>query len=151
MIKKIRIPKERLKILKEVKDVIESEGNVKLEINSEVSIVGDSLSIFNTQNVIIAIGRGFGFDDASKLFKDCTLYVIPISKNKRTLYRIKARIIGKNGKIKKRIEMMTGVKISVYGKTVSIIGKGDELEVARNALERIIAGESHASVFRFLK
>jgi len=151
MIKQIRIPKERLKIIKKVKMDIERLGNVKIDINGEILLSGNSINVFNTGNVITAIGRGFSFGDASKLFGDYILYVLPISKNKKTLYRVKARIIGTSGKIKKRIESLTDTKISVYGKTVSIIGKGEKLEEARTAIEKIISGKSHSTVFKFLE
>ncbi|MEM5826278.1 MAG: KH domain-containing protein, partial [Candidatus Aenigmatarchaeota archaeon] len=88
---------------------------------------------------------------AKKLFKDYTLYVIPISKNRNTLQRIRARLIGTKGKVRKKIEEMTNTKICIYGKTVSIIGKGDNLNLARSIIEKIIEGYSHSYVFRLLQ
>lgn len=148
---KIRVPKDRIKIIEKVKKDIEREANVKIDINSEILITGDGFNTYVTSNVIKAIGRGFNYEDAKKLFKDYTLYVIPISKNRNTLQRIRARLIGTRGKVRKKIEEMTNTKICIYGKTVSIIGKGDNLDLARNSIEKIIAGYSHAYVFRFLQ
>lgn len=147
----VRIPKERIEIVRKFKKEIEKEGNVKIEINSEILILGEGLDTFVASNVIKAIGRGFDYENAKKLFKDYTLYVIPISKNKNTLQRIRARLIGTKGKVRKKIEEMTNTKICIYGKTVSVIGKGDNLNLARDVIEKIIKGYSHSYVFRFLQ
>lgn len=147
----VRIPKERIRIVKEFRKDIEREANVKIDINSEILITGEGFDTYVTSNVIKAIGRGFGYDDAKKLFKDYTLYVIPISKNSNTLNRIRARLIGTKGKVRKKIEEITNTKICIYGKTVSIIGRGENLDLARSVIEKIIEGYSHAYVFRFLQ
>jgi len=148
----IKIPKERTETLKKFLKEIEEKGKVKIEINdNEVILIGNSIDVYITKNVIIAIGRGFGFKEAVKLFKDYAIYVIPISKNKNTLERIKGRIIGRNGKVKKMIEDLTNTKISIYGKTASLIGKGEGLSNAKFALESLIAGKSHSYVINFLK
>ena len=147
----LRIPKKRIKHLLEHKDEIEKYANVKIDVNNEIKISGESFDIFLASDVIKAIGRGFNYETAAKLFKDYTLYVIPIAKNRNELIRIRARLIGTKGKVKKKIEELTNTNISIYGKTVSIIGKGDKLNLARIAIEKIIAGYSHSNVFRFLK
>ncbi|MBU5678477.1 MAG: hypothetical protein QXJ96_02200 [Candidatus Aenigmatarchaeota archaeon] len=147
----VRIPKERVNTVKKFKKDIEKEGNVKIKINNEVLIVGDGFNTYVTSNVIKAIGRGFSYENARKLFKDYILYVIPISKNRNTLQRIRARLIGTKGKVRKKIEEMTNTKICIYGKTVSMIGKGDGLNFARDVIEKIIEGYSHSYVFRFLQ
>lgn len=152
MIKKIRVPKTRLKILLKAKDKIEQLGNVKVEINGEVTISGDdSLKVYNVEKVVTAIARGFSPKDALNLFdEEYILYVIPIAKKKNTLIRMRSRLIGTHGTIKRRIEEITGTKISIYGKTVSIIGRGDGVEYARQAIEMILEGRKFATVFAFL-
>jgi len=147
----VKIPKERIEVLRKFSKEIERIGKVKLEINSEVVLSGDSMNVYLAKNVVIAIGRGFDFKEASKLFKDYILYVIPISKNKNTLVRIRGRIIGRKGKIKKIIEELTNTKISIYGKTVSVIGKGEGLNDAVFVLNMLISGKSHSYIINFLK
>ena len=46
---------------------------------------------------------------------------------------------------------MTATEISVYGKTVGIIGTVEQVKIAREAIEMIIKGVSHESVFSFLE
>ncbi|MCD6381854.1 MAG: RNA-processing protein [Candidatus Aenigmarchaeota archaeon] len=152
MIKKLRIPKVRVKILEETKKRIDELANVSIKIDDgEVTITGDSLNVYIAERVVKAIGRGFKDDAFLLLDENYVLYVIPISKNKNTLVRMRGRLIGTHGKIKERIEKMTNTKISIYGKTVSIIGKGDDVERARHAVQMILDGRKHATVFVFLE
>jgi len=46
---------------------------------------------------------------------------------------------------------MTATEISVYGKTVGIIGTIEQVKIAREAVEMLIKGVSHESVFSFLE
>ncbi|RLG35306.1 RNA-processing protein, partial [Methanosarcinales archaeon] len=69
----------------------------------------------------------------------------------KTLKRIKGRIIGQKGKTRRVIETLTGVKISVYGKTVSLIGYPEQIKVAREAIEMLIKGTPHSTVYTFLE
>ena len=59
-------------------------------------------------------------------------------------------MIGKDGRTRRKIEHSTRTLISVYGKTVSIIGKGKELQTAKNAVEQILQGRSHGYVYKRL-
>jgi len=45
---------------------------------------------------------------------------------------------------------MTGTEISVYGKTVAIIGLPEQVEIARKAVEMLIQGVPHETVYAFL-
>lgn len=150
-VKNIRIPKKRAEIVRSFREQIEKTGKVRIEIGEEISIRGDSFRVFNASTVITAIGRGFSFEDACSLFDDYQLYVLPISKDKKTLLRIRARLIGRNGTVRKKIEELTRTRISIYGKTVSIIGKDENLETARVAVEKIMEGKPHVVVFKFLE
>jgi ribosomal RNA assembly protein len=150
-IKTVRIPKVRLREMRRCCEYIEKRGNVKIEFGEEVVIKGEPLEVFVAEAVVRAIGRGFDYADASAIFNDYLLYTIPLTKNKKDLIRIRARIIGTSGKIKRKIESVTKTRISVFGKTVSIIGKEDGLERARHAVEKLIEGKTHSMVFKFLE
>ncbi|MCD6404171.1 MAG: RNA-processing protein, partial [Nanoarchaeota archaeon] len=60
-------------------------------------------------------------------------------------------VIGRDGKAKEKIEELTDTNICVSGKTVSIIGRYDDAMIAREAVERLLGGAMHATVFRFLE
>ncbi|HJJ50507.1 MAG TPA: RNA-processing protein, partial [Methanocorpusculum sp.] len=60
------------------------------------------------------------------------------------------RIIGREGKAREQIENMTGALVSVYGKTVGIIGMPDQMNDAHTAVTMLINGSDHNTVFNFL-
>ena len=70
---------------------------------------------------------------------------------KKKLERIRGRIIGKKGKSREIIENLTETHVSVYGKTVSIIGIAENVTMARNAVEMFLEGAAHSAVYRRLE
>ena len=54
-------------------------------------------------------------------------------RHKTHLERVRARIIGSQGKTRAFIEEITETNISVYGKTVGIIGRAEYVTLARKA------------------
>lgn len=156
----IKIPKERIAVLighdGETKKIIEKTTKTKLKINSEEGDITieskDNLTAYNTQNVIKAIGRGFNPETALSLVKENKgLEIINIDDYARTknhLIRIKARIIGREGKARKFIEASTDTHICIYGKTVSIIGNVENVAIAKKAIEDILSGSPHGPVFK---
>jgi ribosomal RNA assembly protein len=48
------------------------------------------------------------------------------------------------------IEKCSGCSLSVYGKTVSLIGNYEQLNIAREAVQMIIRGSKHSKVYGFL-
>jgi ribosomal RNA assembly protein len=154
----IRIPQKRINILKKyhkLKDKIEELTNTKIELNDEVSIEGDSMDVFQAKNVIKAFGRGFDLDDSLYLLEDeYGLEIINLSeftKSKERLKTLKGRIIGTGGKTKKYIEKYADVKTSIFGKTVGIIGKWDKINIAREAIMKLIQGCTHQTLYRWLE
>ena len=49
------------------------------------------------------------------------------------------------------LERLTGTRISIYGKTAAIIGAFDDVERAKEAIEKLVGGFSHRSVYEFLE
>ena len=74
-----------------------------------------------------------------------------MGKSKKAILRQKGRIIGKDGRTRDIITDMTGVDVSVYGKTVSLIGPLERIQVAKEAVEMILHGARHKSVYGFLE
>jgi len=64
---------------------------------------------------------------------------------------IKARLIGTKGKTRRLIENFSGCSVSIYGKTVCIIGNFEQMNIARNAIKMIIRGSKHSKVYGFLQ
>ncbi len=164
----IKIPHERIGVLigPEGKDKqhIEEKLQVELNIDSHTGDVTVSLRenqndpslLFKARDYILAVGRGFSPERAHKLLQDeeNTLLVIDLreifGRSPSDIQRVKGRIIGKEGKTRKIIEEMTETLISVYGHTVSIIGGVEQIDVARHAIQMLIKGSQHVTVYRYL-
>ncbi|MEM1540756.1 MAG: KH domain-containing protein [Candidatus Bathyarchaeia archaeon] len=164
----MRIPKERIGVLigskGDTKRAIEKILSVELQIESDTGGVTITLAenaedpsvLLRAKDVVTAIGRGFSPEHAFKLIKDeeAVLDIIDLrmifGKSESDIRRVKGRVIGMNGKTRRIIEELTDTSIAVYGHTVSIIGKIENAQVAREAIQMLIEGRQHATVYRFL-
>lgn len=156
----IRIPAERVKVLigpeGKTKKLVEKKCKIKLDISAEgeVTASGESADVFFSKDVIIAIGRGFNPQKALKLTKPDYQFLLFHLKEylptEKAIKRIKGRIIGENGKMKEQIEATTDSDISVFGNTVGIISKIDSIAYAQEAVEMLINGAKHSSVYSYL-
>ena len=159
----LKIPKERVAVLigkkGDIKRHLQKLTKTRLNVDSkegDVTISGeDALNLFNTKELIKAIGRGFNPEIAQLLLKqDYALEIFNLADfaaNRNVLKRIKGRVIGAGGKTREIIENITGVYISVYGKTISIIGEMQALTNARRAVEMLLRGSQHSKVYQWLE
>jgi len=65
--------------------------------------------------------------------------------------RLKGRVIGADGKTRRIIEDMTETYVTVYGKTIGIIGETSNVSLARRAIESLLRGSPHSSVYKWLE
>ncbi|MBU5574936.1 MAG: KH domain-containing protein [Candidatus Aenigmatarchaeota archaeon] len=150
----VTIPEERVKIIN--KEVIENLKNMfNININKQNNIIeisGNSLEILKVKNIILAIGRGFSPEKAYYLAnEEYILEMVSISNFSAARQKIiRSRIIGTHGKIREKIEEATNCFISVYGKTISIIGKWNEIQNAKRIIEMIINGAKHTTILKIL-
>lgn len=164
MQEEIKIPKERIAVLIGEKGItkrqIEKLTKTKLDVNSkegDISIDGeDSLMVLITSHIVKAIGRGFNPKKALDLIKEDTILEIInmqdfIGSSKKSAERMKSRIIGTGGKARKTIEGMTNTQLSIYGKTVSIIGKSESVFLAKRAVEIILNGAPHNHAYMWIR
>ena len=165
--KLIRIPTDRIGVLigksGNVKSQIEIACSVKLEIDSEtgetlITGVGmiEDIQPFKAVEIVYAIGRGFSPSNAMKLLEgENTLHIIDIrefaGKSPNQVERIKGRIIGEGGKARRNMERLSDTSISVYGRTVSIIGETSKLKLAVDAISAISTGSMHGAVYHKLE
>jgi ribosomal RNA assembly protein len=162
------IPRERVGVLVghagNTKSTIETKLFVDLKIDSPSGTVEigvkpnapDPSGALQAKDIIVAIGRGFSPERAFRLFnEETTLDIIDLhdffGKNEAEIRRIDGRIIGREGKTRRILEELTGASISVSGHTVSIIGNYDAVAMAKDALEKLIKGRQHGTVYKFLK
>ena len=164
----LKIPHNRIGALSgnkgDVKKSIEKATETILDIDSEDGTVyitpqenmSDPLGVWNANHIVKAVARGFNPEVALKLVDDdIYLEVIKlplyIGKSKNALSRYKGRIIGQNGKTREIIMDMAEVQMAIYGKTVSLIGEMDNIMIAKEAIEMILKGSRHKSVYSFLE
>lgn len=158
MIDYISIPEERMKLLKtdtRWEHQFKKFSDVNVKLNDDIEITDDNpIVVTRVKMVFQAFGRGFDFDTSLNLLdEEFTLEVIDISmyaKSRKRLTTIKGRVIGSEGKAKNIIETKTETKIAIYGKTISIIGRFQNVDKAREAIELLLSGRKHGTAFKFL-
>jgi ribosomal RNA assembly protein len=141
------------------KRAIEERTTSTLTIDSEEGLVTvegeDPVQVLLAGSVVEAIGRGFSPENAFSLLEDEDLVLEQIdlsgvADSPRQLDRVRGRVIGRDGKAREQIEHMTGTRLSVQGKTVAIIGLPEQVKDSRSAIEMLLRGVPHESVFAFL-
>jgi ribosomal RNA assembly protein len=160
MIEHIAIPEERVRILKkdrkwegELKNFVDA----KIKLNEDIEVeCDDSLKLIRIKEIFKAFGRGFDFDAALNLIdEEYFLEVLDVKhfskKSRDRLITLKGRVIGKKGKAKNIIEKYTETEIVIYGKTISIIGRWKNVKIAAKAIEMLLSGAMHTSVYHFLE
>jgi ribosomal RNA assembly protein len=164
----IKVPRERVGVIIGPEGVtkknIEEKLSVELQIDSDSGDVTltmnekatDPSMLFKAKDVVTALGRGFSPEHAFRLVRDedALLDMIDLrtvfGKSEADIKRVKGRIIGMNGKTRRLIEELTGTHVAVFGHTVSIIGTIEQAAVAREAVEMLVRGSMHSTVYRFL-
>ncbi len=164
----VKIPKERVGTLigpeGKIKQYIEDRLQVKLTVDKEGSVTvllsekcTDPSLLLRAKDVVTAIGRGFAPETAFRLIRneddiyDMIDLRLIFGRSESDIKRIKGRIIGTEGKTRKLIEELTEADVVVYGHTIGIIGSFEEADAARNAVQMIIDGCEHHTVYNYLQ
>ncbi len=159
----LEVPEDRMGALigkeGEIKKLIEEKTGCKLKVSSKYNVVKieceDAIGFMRAKDVVNAISHGFSPDVALKLLYDenLVLEIIDLSAMlpDSALRRIKGRIIGKEGKMRKQIEDMLNVNISISEKHVAIIGDPENVAAAREAVLMIVDGAQHSTVIKFME
>ena len=165
--KLIRIPNDRIGVVigksGKTKKIIEDKCSVQLDIDSnggEILVKSEAITErfqpFKAVEIVTAIGRGFSPENSLRLLKgENSLHVIDLrefaGKSTDQIERIKGRIIGEGGKARLNIENLTNASITVYGRTVAIIGEPNELRLAVDAISSLSNGSMHGPVYTKLE
>ncbi|MHA2037209.1 MAG: KH domain-containing protein [Promethearchaeota archaeon] len=166
----MRIGKNRIAVLigKDgvIKTEIEKTLGVKINIDSktgdcEVTPILEHpnyipLNVYTAEKIVNAINRGFNPTKAMKLTEenyDLEVFNLLsiLGKSEKHIKRVKGRIIGRGGEMRRAIERFAESFVSVYGKTVSIIAIYEDLQISRRAINMLIKGIPHHTVLRFLE
>jgi ribosomal RNA assembly protein len=162
----VRIPVERVGAIigKEgsTKRTLEGDLGVQLSVDSREGVVtvrsqgAGATDPFTALRVIEAIGRGFSPQHAKRLLQEGTAFeVIDLraysGRSSKSLERIRGRVIGLRGKSRRVIEELTQCHLSVYGRTVAIIGDAAEVQLAAEAVKSLASGSQHRTVYNTLQ
>ncbi len=164
----VRIPKERVGVLVgpdgRIKKYIEDKLEVTLDIDTEGSVTiilsekaQDPSLLLRAKDLVTAIGRGFKPETAFRLIRneDEIFDMIDLrhifGRSESDIRRIKSRIIGTEGKTRRLIEELTEADVVVYGHTIGIIGSFEQADAARNAIQMIIDGCEHHTMYKYLQ
>lgn len=157
----VHVPDERLHVLDDaVLNRLEQMTNASITIDNQSKSVSvthsDSVAEMEATEVIRAVAQGFAPHDAMQLLtnQDVRFETINIknkTRNEKEFRRQKGRVIGENGRTRELLEELGGASVCIYQDAVSIIGEPLEVQTVRRAVNRLISGESHASVYGFLE
>ena len=163
----IRIPEDRVGVLIGPKGknrrkieatfgvsiIVESDtGNVEIKVNEDQP---DVSVLFTVKKIVQAIGRGFSPKNAMNLQdeeKDIMIIDLEeyVGTSRNAQNRVRGRIIGKEGKSRELLEELTECLVSVYGGTVGLVGPYEMLPVAKEAVEMLVNGSFHKTVWNHL-
>jgi ribosomal RNA assembly protein len=167
MMEELRIPMRRIGALigskGSIKRKIEELGTVTIEINSnDGTVLIEDLANSNQEKTlkaidcVKAIARGFSPENALKLFENENFVFDLINltefdlKTSKAMQVKKARVIGTHGKAREEIEKSSGALISIQGKTIAFIGTIQQIDLAKRAVEMLLEGAKHSTVFGFI-
>lgn len=163
----LRIPMDRLgpligeggRIIKELESrtgTVIAIDSANASISIEPATPGTTTDkLLKARDFIRAVGAGFSPERAWRLLdEDQVLILIDLKEvigdSPNHLTRVKGRIIGEGGKARRNLEQMTGTYINVYDDVVAIIGDYESAQVAREAIEMLIQGRKHSTVYKFV-
>ncbi len=133
------------------------EEKLGVRINNrgkEITIKGTPINEYPAEKVIEAIDFGFSLSTALLIKEeDFTFEIINIKDHtkRKDLERIRARLIGTQGKTLKTLHDLTNCNFELKDNYVGIIGNPEHIENAQNAVIAIIKGAKQSNVYNFLE
>ncbi len=162
----VKVPKARIGVLigtdGETRDLLERRTGCRIIIDSESGDVNvetegaDPIMALKARDLIKAIARGFSPERALVLLNEGYYFELLdvrdfTGKNPKAVHRMKARLIGRNGRTRQLLEELTEAEVSIYGNTIGIIGDYETAKVAHDAVEMLLNGAKHSTVYRYLE
>ncbi len=163
----VRVPSDRIGALLgkggKTKKWLEETFKIRLIVDSNtgeatIESLTDTLETDTLKaiEVVNAIARGFSQGRAARLKLDDTILSIMDlrsyqGKSSNSLTRVRGRIIGESGRARRVIEELTRAEVSVYGHTIAIIGRIDEVKLAEDALDILASGGPHRVAYQLLQ
>ncbi len=156
----IAIPANRMPVFRRdggrFLDKIEDECRVEASLkNGELHFNGDAGDEWTAEQVAKAVVLGFKPRQAFKLLKDDYFLeevdLKDVARNEKELQRFKSRVIGSEGKAKKTLQELSGAWLNISRSTVAFLGKYEDVQLAREGIQKIVEGKSHSTVYSYLE
>ncbi len=146
---------EKLPRILRNKKTLEKQLNVKItNRGKEVSIKGEPEDEYVAEKVLDAINFGFPFSDALTIKNQDFMFErinIKDHTKRKDLETIRARIIGRGGKILKTLCNLTKCFFEIKDNWIGIIGPPEYIENAQQAIISIIKGSKQTNIYGFLE
>ena len=145
---------EKLPRIIKNKKRLESVLEVKItNRGKEVTISGKPESEYVAEKVIDALNFGFPFSAAMQIKEGFVFEIINIKDHtkRKDLERIRARIIGKQGKTLKTIHDLIRGNLEIQDNRVGVICHPENMKIAQEAIVSIIKGAKQGNVYGFLE
>jgi len=142
-----RVTKNREKLEKELCVKITNRGK-------EVYIDGLPENEYIAEKIILALNFGFPYSDALLLTEEDFMFEVINMKDyttKKDFGRIKARIIGKQGKTLKTLSELTKCNFEIKDHFVGVIGPLEFIKNGQDGITSLIKGSKQANVYAYLE
>ena len=146
---------ENTKEIKKAKEEIEKNLNVTITFTGKKAVIeGAPLNEYEAWNILDAISFGFSAKKALQL-KESELSFKKINikdfTRRKNMYDVRARIIGKEGKVKRTIENLSDCEMIIKDNVIGIIGYAESIDIVITALTNLIRGSKVSNVYNFLE
>jgi len=133
------------------KNRLQKELNVKISNKGKLIFVeGSAENEFLTIDILNAINYGFSMECSLKLKQEDALFqtlnIKDITK-RQDLERVRARIIGTQGKTLKTLQKITNCDFSLHDNKIGIIGDALDVEDGIQAITSIVQGSKQGNVY----
>jgi len=140
-----------------IRKILQNKKRLEQELEVKITNQGKNLFIdgepdkeFIVLQIIEAINLGFSVEKALNLKNEevilQSLHIKDITK-RQGLERVRARIIGKQGKTLKTLNNLTGCDFSIQDNEVGIIGDAEDIKEAMQAITLLIQGSKQSNVY----
>tara|TARA_Y100000310_G_scaffold85798_1_gene82619 strand:+ start:6771 stop:7265 length:495 start_codon:yes stop_codon:yes gene_type:complete len=133
------------------KNKLESEFEIKITNQGRNLFVdGEADKEFTALQAIQAINLGFSVEKALLLKQEeiilQTIHIKDLTKRK-DLERVRARVIGSQGRTLKTLTNLTNCEFSLHDNEIGIIGNTEDIEEGIQAITSLIQGSRQANVY----
>jgi len=144
-------PQKIIKFNRKLEKALDVKVMVK---NNEVTIDGSPEDEYIAEKVIDAVSFGFPLEIALLIKKEDFLFETLSIKDythRKDLERIRARIIGREGRTLGTLNNLTECYFEIKNNEVGIIGSPELIENAQKAVISLIQGSKQANVYGYLE